>query len=885
MIPQFGKAARAAPSSPSRPGDLSPRARPAAALLGPVTREQFRNETIMNAPSACAAALFPLVLAASIASAEEATTASRGSGAGPRARVAWSVRVEPPSVPAGGSATIVAAYETAEGWHIYAPDHKGTGVPARIELPPGAALRAEGGPSFPEPLVKEDPILEETARLLQGKGEIRQPVSVPVGAAAGEVTIPITIRFMACSETTCDPPSARTAEVAVRIEKAGGGSEGSRGEAPSEEKASPGPASPKDAPESAAGGTAPRSESQPASTPHVAWTVAVEPAEVPPGGRGAIVARYELAPGWHLYAPSHVSPSGLGVATRISWDSDSIQAAGRPESAKPVERVDASTLGERHLHLEGRGAVRQPFRVSPRAGPGEIRVPVRVDYMTCSAEACDPAETFTAVAVVRVSSAAAPSGFFAESGILLLVVAMVGGGLLALVMPCTYPMIPLTISYFTKQAERRGGNVLPLALAYGAGIVLVFNVIGWAFARSIGPFAAHPVVNLVFGIAFAVFALSLFGLFEIRLPSFLNRFAGSAASAARNWLAGPPGAARAGDAPGGAGAGSGRGPSGDILAYAGVFVLGTTVVVTSFTCTAPILGALLAFAIQGGDLARVTIGMTAFGTTIAVPFVLLSLFPARVRSLPKAGEWMHTLKVSLGFLQLAAALKFLSNAEHAKGLEIFPRELFLAWCAAIFLVWGLYLFGAVRLKGEAAEGVGPARMLFGLAAVGFAAYLGLGVLGFRLGIVIEALAPPYSAARLEGGAPEAGPVRALVEDDLDAGLSLARATGKRALVNFTGVACVNCRAMERGIFPKPEVARELGKYVEIRLHTDRADDAKARADSERFQDYKVRLTGSYGNPIYVVVDPVAPETPIAVFSGADPTGGARFRRFLEENAG
>lgn len=849
----------------------------------------------MTAPHACAAALVHLVLGASLASAEEAPPASRVAGAGPRARVAWSVRVEPPSVPAGGSATVVAAYEIAEGWHIYAPDHKGTGVPAGIELPPGAALSAEGEPSFPEPLVKQDPILEETARLLQGKGEMRQRVSVARGAAPGEVAVPITIRFMACSETTCDPPAARTADVAVRIEKGaetgggveaqGRGAQASGGEASPEGAASPGPASPMDAPEPAPKAPVPRTESGPAPAPHVAWTVAAEPAEIPPGGRGAIVARYELAPGWHLYAPNHASPSGLGVATRISWDSQLLEAAGRPEFAKPIERMDASTLGERHLYLEGRGAVRQPFRLSERAGPGELRVPVRIDYMTCSAEACDPADTFAAAAVVRVSPSGAPRGFFAESGILLLIAAMVGGGLLALVMPCTYPMIPLTISYFAKQAERRGGNVLPLALAYGAGIVLVFNVIGWAFAQSIGPFAAHPVVNLVFGVAFAAFALSLFGLYEIRLPSSVNRFAGSAASAARGWLAGTSGAAPFPGARGGEAAEAGRRSSADLLAYAGVFVLGTTVVVTSFTCTAPILGALLAFAIQGGDLARVTIGMTAFGTTIAVPFVLLSLFPARVQSLPKAGEWMHTLKVSLGFLQLAAALKFLSNAEHAKGLEIFPREVFLAWCAAIFLVWGLYLFGAVRLKGEAAEGVGPARMLFGLAAVGLAAYLGLGVLGFRLGIVIEALAPPYSAARLDGGTQEAGPRRALVEDDLEAGLSLARAAGKRALLNFTGIACVNCRAMERGVFPKPDVDEQLRKYVEIRLHTDKADGAKARADSERFQEYKARLTGSYGNPIYVVVDPAAPETPIAVFSGADPTGGAKFRRFLEENAG
>lgn len=289
-------------------------------------------------------------------------------------------------------------------------------------------------------------------------------------------------------------------------------------------------------------------------------------------------------------------------------------------------------------------------------------------------------------------------------------------------------------------------------------------------------------------------------------------------------------------------------------------------------------------------MARVTIGMTAFGTTIAVPFVLLSLFPARVAKLPKAGEWMHTLKVSLGFVLLAASLKFLSNAEHAKGLSILPRELFFMFWVAIFFVWGLYLLGAVRLRAESSQGIGPTRMLFGLGAEILSGYFFLGVLGFRLDLVTEAIAPPYSAERAEttGGSGSDGTQldrgRLVVEDDLEAGLTRAKAAGKRALLNFTGVACVNCRAMERVVFPRREIAERLKNYVEVRLHVDKADNAEARGRSSKFKEYQLRLGGSYGIPMYVVVDPDAPEVPIAVFSGADLPRGARFLGFLEANA-
>jgi thiol:disulfide interchange protein DsbD len=180
-------------------------------------------------------------------------------------------------------------------------------------------------------------------------------------------------------------------------------------------------------------------------------------------------------------------------------------------------------------------------------------------------------------------------------------------------------------------------------------------------------------------------------------------------------------------------------------------------------------------------------------------------------------------------------------------------------------------------------------MVFGLAVVGFAGYFALGVVGYRLDWVTEALAPPYQAPRIQAfGAPGDGGGHAtawsLVEDDLEAGLDRARSEGKRALLNFTGVTCVNCRDMEVNVFPKPEVARELAKLVEIRLHTDKVRNADVAARSVRFREYRKRLTGSQANPIYVIIDPKFPENPLAIFAGADVSGGAEFRQWIADNA-
>jgi thiol:disulfide interchange protein DsbD len=300
---------------------------------------------------------------------------------------------------------------------------------------------------------------------------------------------------------------------------------------------------------------------------------------------------------------------------------------------------------------------------------------------------------------------------------------------------------------------------MSLALVYGAGIVLDFVLIGLVVGEPIVAFSQHPVTNGVFALLFIVFGLSLLGLFEIRLPSSVNALAGLA-----------------------------RGGQG----YLGVFVLGTTFVITSFTCNVPIVGAMLAGGAQAKSFLQILVGMGLFGLTMALPFVALALFPSRVRALPRSGEWMHTLKVTLGFIEIAAALKFISNVDVVLGWKALPRELFCYLVAAIGLTTAVYLFGLIRLQGENGQ-VSPLRMVFGMLVMILSIYFVHAARVSRLNFVMEAILPPYSSeeAPVAGARPDAGkPPGAgwtIVEDDFQGGLEKAKVEGKLALINWTGI--------------------------------------------------------------------------------------------------
>jgi thiol:disulfide interchange protein DsbD len=384
--------------------------------------------------------------------------------------------------------------------------------------------------------------------------------------------------------------------------------------------------------------------------------------------------------------------------------------------------------------------------------------------------------------------------------------------LLALLTPCVFPMIPITVAYFTREGRTRG-SALREALAYAAGIVAAFVVLGSTVvalfgAAGLNRLAANPWLNLALGLAFVVFALSLFGVVVLRVPGgVVNRIADSASSPRRSTVT--------------------------TLATALTFTL------TSFTCTAPFVGTLLVAATVG-SWQRALAGITTFAVVFSLPFVALAAAPALLVRLPRSGAWMRTLKITLGVAELGAAVKFFANVDQVLGGAHLTR-------AVVLVVWAI-TSGALALYLLAPrEGSTPSRrLLVALAPAALAIWLLLGASGRPLG-ELEAFVPPARDA-------------AWITDDYPAALRAAAQSGRPVFVDFTGYTCTNCRWMEANMFPQPDVDRALGEFVLLRLYTDAQS-----ADAERAQAMQRSMFHTVALPLYAVIG--ADGHPAATFLG------------------
>ena len=408
-------------------------------------------------------------------------------------------------------------------------------------------------------------------------------------------------------------------------------------------------------------------------------------------------------------------------------------------------------------------------------------------------------------------------------------------GLLTLLTPCVFPMIPVTLAFFTKQSTTKDGevdraSVVKLALMYCAGIVLSFLAIGVGFSLAFGNraaygFATNPIVNIVFASLFVLFGLAMLEIFELRLPAKVQSLT----------------AGRRGGA-------------------LGVLFMGLTFVVSAFTCTAPILGSIITLAAgtngSAEALIRPVLGMTAFSLALALPFFVLALFPPLLSKLPRSGAWMSTVKGAFGFLELAASLKFLSNADLAWRWSFLSREVFLGITSAILLTGGLWLVGRLRL-GHSTPSKTP-TMARGVWASLFFAGAVYGVYGmFRpMDPLMETYVPPYSIkgeAKLAAGEPN------WIVGNLDEARALAKKSGKRVLIDFTGHTCVNCRLVEQNVFtdkgaPRPEINVELNKYILARLYVD-AGPNSSQAAAEKNYAYEADEFKYIAQPLYGVIEP------------------------------
>ena len=381
------------------------------------------------------------------------------------------------------------------------------------------------------------------------------------------------------------------------------------------------------------------------------------------------------------------------------------------------------------------------------------------------------------------------------------------GGLIALLTPCVFPMIPLTVSFFTKHSQKRSKGVIN-ALLYGFFIVLIYFLLSLPFhlfdsvdSQILNTIATNIWLNLLFFAVFVFFAFSFFGYYELTLPS--------------SW-------ANKMDA-----------ASSKIGGVIGIFFMAVTLAIVSFSCTGPILGGLLGgTTLAEGDVAsNLTAGMTGFGMALAFPFALFALFPAWLNSLPKSGGWMTTVKVVLGFLEIGLALKFLSNADLVGHWGILKREVFLGIWILLGLLLTLYLFGIFRFPHDGPkQKLSTGRKITGILSALFTIYLVLGVTNVTNLKLLSGFPPPafYSVFEQESDCP----LGIDCFKDFDSGLAYAKEKNKPILLDFTGWACVNCRKMEENVWSEADVYSILkNDYVLISLYV---DDRKKLPEEEQF---------------------------------------------------
>lgn len=362
------------------------------------------------------------------------------------------------------------------------------------------------------------------------------------------------------------------------------------------------------------------------------------------------------------------------------------------------------------------------------------------------------------------------------------------GGLLALLTPCVWPIIPLTVSFFLKKGNSKTKSITS-AVTYGISIIVIYVLLGVLVtaifgANGLNAMATNAVCNIIFFLLLVLFAISFLGAFEIKLPDSWSSKMDSRAEKTTGLLS--------------------------------IFFMAFTLVLVSFSCTGPIIGTLLVETASSGSLMGPILGMFAFALALAIPFTLFALFPSVLKKLPKSGSWLNTVKVVLGFLELALSLKFLSVADLAYGWHILDRETFLSLWIAIFGLLGLYLIGKLWLKGDGdKKPIGVVRLMLGLISLAFTAYLLPGPWGAPLRVTSAFVPPLYTQDYTTN------PEQLQEWDDFEKGVAQAAQSGKPIFLEFSGYGCVNCRKMETAVMDVEEVKRNLKEnFVHIRLMVD-----------------------------------------------------------------
>jgi thiol:disulfide interchange protein len=604
----------------------------------------------------------------------------------------------------------------------------------------------------------------------------------------------------------------------------------------------------------------------------VKWSLSVSPTAAAPGARVLATLEARMEPGWHLYSLS--TPRGGPIPTTIGIAPDPAVRGFRVFEPKPHRAFDRNFNLETETY-EGLAKFLIEVTLDPAAPAGARDLAAQVRYQACNDKLCIPPVRRGASAVLRVdptakvAAPAVPAGYTefvpgspapeaakpasaptpvpaastTDLGWFPLVA--FGLGLAAIFTPCVFPMIPITVSFFLNKGGSSRAQAVFQAALFASGIVVLFSGLGLAATAILGPFGvvqlgSNPWVNTFIAAVFLAFGLSLLGAFEITMPSSLLTSLDRA---------------------------SGKG------GVAGTLLMGLTFSLTAFACVGPFVGTLLAASVGGGGW-RPVAGMVSFAAGLALPFFLLALFPSYLKRMPRSGGWLARVKIVMGFVILAAMLKYVSNIDQVMQWNLLTRERFLAAWVVLFALPGLYLLGLLRMEGvKQDETLGLGRLLTGALFLIFSISLIPGMFGARLGELDAYVPPPSQTAAAAGGASAAGP--AWMKNRYRDALEAARRENKPVLLSFTGYACTNCHWMKANMFTRPEVASAMSGFVLLELYTDGTD-----ADSRANQELQNAKFSTVAIPYYAILG--ADEKVIASFPSLT-RNPAEFLAFLAKS--
>ena len=522
---------------------------------------------------------------------------------------------------------------------------------------------------------------------------------------------------------------------------------------------------------------------------------------------------------WRIYAVYDV-PEGPS-STKFIIESDIVNKSGRVIEPEPIEKFDEG-FGNITKYHEGTPQFSIPLELKDDLSNGTYNVDVIIDYQVCNNSLCYPPNQITKTATFDIKSGSIRSDFVFEnfdfdkdsilaiadnniSSFLLLAMSM---GFLALLTPCVFPMIPITISFFMHRSENTNSSPVKSATVYMLGIVLTFTFLGMMLAILLGAsganqLAANPIVNMFIAFLFIYFAMSLFGFYEIEIPESLRRLSLQKENSE---------------------------------GYVGILFMALTFTLTSFTCTVQFMGLILVAASQGEWFWPI-IGMLIFSLAFAFPFFFLALFPHYLTKLPQSGGWLNSVKVVMGFLELAAAFKFISNTDLVWNWNIFTYEVVLYLWALIMLFTGLYIFGLIKFKNDSPVTFSIQRSLFALAFIFFGTYLAAGNHGYDINGNIKSYLPPKKYQS-----------NLVWNNNLDDAFIIAAEQNKNIFIDFTGVTCTNCRWMETNIFSINSVEELMSEYVLVSLYTDAGEGYLEK------REYQINRFETAALPYYVILD-------------------------------